>query len=487
MLRKTVALGTAWLGAAVVVTGLLALVVSPSSSRSVTHVKPVRAAEAQPELRRLPEVHRVSAVAANEAPRRAEAIGAGATGAGATGAGANAPPAVRQPRWVIKTAAWETTADPAVERTSIQLCQAYGPAAPDGGSWGVPVANCVPGTFVTQGVDSAAVCAGEATWCQHGPIGFEQYGPGEYTGPSRLPVLHEYRLRIDDQLLFVFRLTRDRTNTPYQLNVGDKLTVESVNNIEINREVQIQPDGSVTLFVLGAVPAAGRTIPELREDLQTRYSKYYEDDIVSITPKQIDTKLQDLLAAVDNRAGQQGGQGLTGRVTPAGTLQLPALGSIMAQGLTLDELGQEVNARYRQIAHGLEVTPILTARATPLAFVLGEVRQPQRVELIRPTTVMQAIALAGGWNNGGNLRQIVVFRRADDWRLIATKIDLRGALLGKRPTPADEIWLRDSDIVLVPKTPIKRATDVVESVFTNGVNPMILFGSAIGIFELTTI
>ena len=111
------------------------------------------------------------------------------------------------------------------------------------------------------------------------------------------------------------------------------------------------------------------------------------------------------------------------------------------------------------------MTPILTERAPRFIFVVGEVTQPGRFDLTGPTTAMQAVALAGGWVNGGNLREIVVFRRADDWRLIATKLDLRAALYSKRPIPADEIWLRDSDIVLVPKNPLRRAADAIDQLF----------------------
>ena len=82
---------------------------------------------------------------------------------------------------------------------------------------------------------------------------------------------------------------------------------------------------------------------------------------------------------------------------------------------------------------------------------------------------LQAIALAGGWENGGNLRHIIVFRRADDWRLMATKIDIRGSLYGKRPIPTDNIWLRDSDVVLVTKQPIKTVADGIDLIFTQGI------------------
>lgn len=94
---------------------------------------------------------------------------------------------------------------------------------------------------------------------------------------------------------------------------------------------------------------------------------------------------------------------------------------------------------------------------------------------------MMALSLAGGAVNGGNLREIVVFRRTDDWKLMATRIDLNGALLGKRPCPSDEIWLRDSDIVLVPKNPLLRSADLVELVFTRnlyGVVPAQTFFTA---------
>ena len=137
--------------------------------------------------------------------------------------------------------------------------------------------------------------------------------------------------------------------------------------------------------------------------------------------------------------------------------------------MTLEELNMELNARYARLVPGIEVTSVLSQRAPRFIYIVGEVVQPGRVELVGPTTAIQAIALAQGWNNGANLRNVVIFRRAEDWRLLATKVDLQGALLGNRPAPSDEIWLRDSDIVIVPKAPIKVINDAIELIFTNGI------------------
>jgi polysaccharide export outer membrane protein len=204
-------------------------------------------------------------------------------------------------------------------------------------------------------------------------------------------------------------------------------------------------DGTISLSLIGQVRVAGKTISDLQRELNDRYAKYFQNPSVVVQVLQGDTPLADLLDSVDARAGQ-GGQSRDAIVSPDGTIQLPLIGSVPAIGLTLKEIAREVNARYRTRIRGFEVTPVLTQRAPRFLYVVGEVAQPGQFTLTGPTTAMQAIALAGGFNNGGNLRQIIVFRRDQNYKLMATKLDLSGALWGNRPHPSDEIWLRDSDI-----------------------------------------
>ena len=68
-----------------------------------------------------------------------------------------------------------------------------------------------------------------------------------------------------------------------------------------------------------------------------------------------------------------------------------------------------------------------------------------------------------------NLRQVVIFRRGDDWRLLGTIVDVRQAMRGQDLCPASEIWLRDSDVVIVPKHLLRQTTDVIDLVFTRGI------------------
>jgi polysaccharide export outer membrane protein len=360
---------------------------------------------------------------------------------------------------------------PSARSPEIVLCQALGPAAP------CPI----------YGVDCSE-CQGRCRgWEQARAIAWQAYAQGEYVGHARSAHVAEYRIRVDDGLEMMYRLTRDRQPNPYQLNVGDVVTVESFSDPAISASVSILPDGTITLRLLGPVQAAGHTVAQLRDRLEELYKKYYKVPAITITPTKFDTRLEDLRAVVDRRAGIAGGQAVDLRVTPEGTVALPAIGSVQAQGLTLPELQKEVNERYRQTIEGIEVMPILTQRAPRYVYVLGEVHNPGRFEMVGPTTILQAVSLAGSWNVGANLCQVVVFRRGDDWRLLASMVNLEGALRGKQACPPGEIWLSDSDVVIVPKSRILELDDIINLTFTRGIYGVFPLYSTITFQKLSTI
>ncbi|MBX7165985.1 MAG: polysaccharide biosynthesis/export family protein [Pirellulales bacterium] len=345
-------------------------------------------------------------------------------------------------------------------RGSVNLCQALGPAAP----------------YPIRGVDASDTGGcGELHWQTARILFWQAFAQGEYVGHARTAHVPEYRLRVDDELEVVYRITREETSRPYELNVGDEIRVESFTDPNLNRSLVVQPDGTIVLPILNEVKATRRSVAQLREELQEQYRKYYNDPAITVLPIKVNTRLEDIRATVDSRQGLGGGQFRRARVTPEGTIQLPAIGNTFVQGMTLEEVQRELNHRYAQEVEGLEVTPVLVVRAPRYVYVLGEVAKPGRYDLTGPTTAMQAIAMAGSWTVGGNTRQIVVFRRGDDWRLLATMLDLRAALYGKKPTPADEIWLNDSDTIVVPKMPIKVVDEFIDLVFTQGIYGVVPF------------
>ena len=83
----------------------------------------------------------------------------------------------------------------------------------------------------------------------------------------------EYRLRVDDQISFLFRLTREETDKPYLINVGDEFQVESFTDANLNRNLLVQPDGTVTLRLLGQVKATKLTVAKLRDKIEELYKQ----------------------------------------------------------------------------------------------------------------------------------------------------------------------------------------------------------------------
>lgn len=302
---------------------------------------------------------------------------------------------------------------------------------------------------------------------------FNTYGVGGYVGPARSAPVAAYRLRSGDQIQLTFLIKTVRTVGSYRLVVGDELLVESdadanLTRGTLERGLEIQPDGTITLRFIGQVHAAGQTIEQLRDLLNDRYEEYYPDPAIDVTPVQTGNVARQIREAISGSEGfnpQQASQ----TVTPEGTIRLPRLGAIPTQGLTMDELKREINLRYESLGAGLEVEVVLEQQATHFIYVLGEVGEPGRFEITSPTTVLGGLSLAQGYVPGANLRQVVIFRRGANWELVSTVLDLRAALFAKASRPADEIWLQDGDVVIVPPTPIQVFDRFVQQVFTDGI------------------
>ncbi len=310
---------------------------------------------------------------------------------------------------------------------------------------------------------------------------FNILGPGEYAGPARVVRTPEYRLRTGDVIQLLFTVVPLKTEGDYLLNVGDELLIESEADPEINRgDLQkglvIQPDGTISLRLIGQVHAAGQSLRQLKNVLEEKYKEFYDEPGIDVTPVQTGSDVRQIREALSGTGGFNP-QEVLQTITPSGEIRMPRIGSIQAQGLTVEELKEEINLRYDEFVGGLEVEPALDAEAPHYVYVLGEVNQPGRFEMDAPTTVLGAIALAGGEIPGGNLRQVVVFRRGENFELYSTLLDLRQAVLGREAHPCDEIWVRDGDVIILPRTPVRVLTNFVRMVFTEGVYGVMPFST----------
>jgi polysaccharide export outer membrane protein len=68
----------------------------------------------------------------------------------------------------------------------------------------------------------------------------------------------------------------------YMLQEGDVLSVSVWGEEELNREVKVLPDGSISFPLVGNIPASGTTAPELEKAVAAGISNFVPDASVSV-------------------------------------------------------------------------------------------------------------------------------------------------------------------------------------------------------------
>jgi polysaccharide export outer membrane protein len=101
-------------------------------------------------------------------------------------------------------------------------------------------------------------------------------------------------------------------------------------------------------------------------------------------------------------------------VRPDGKITYPLIGEVQAAGLTVKELQKEISKRLEKYVTDANVTVILLKAQYYRVFVTGKVNKPGDFIVGRPTTVMQAISMAGGLTPFASPSAIVVMRRVGE-------------------------------------------------------------------------
>lgn len=137
------------------------------------------------------------------------------------------------------------------------------------------------------------------------------------------------------------------------------------------------------------------------------------------------------------------------RVLPDGTFTPPLLGTVRAEGLTLEELRSTLTQQYRTYIKDPKVSVHIDGIYSDRVFVLGEVGDAQAVPLHGPTTVLQAISQAGGFEEDNAQRQVIrLVRRGPQGRALVYNVDALAVLSGRRSDPP----VQRGDIVYVTAT-----------------------------------
>jgi len=131
-----------------------------------------------------------------------------------------------------------------------------------------------------------------------------------------------------------------------------------------------------------------------------------------------------------------------------GKISLPLAGEIQAAGRTPHKLEQDIADRLKSYIAEPEVTVIVQQINSQKFNILGQVNHPGSYVITNSATVLDAIAVAGGFRDFAKQKSIYVLRRNADGSQTRIPFNYKDVVKGKNP--AQNIQLQPGDTIVVP-------------------------------------
>lgn len=131
-----------------------------------------------------------------------------------------------------------------------------------------------------------------------------------------------------------------------------------------------------------------------------------------------------------------------------GKVSLPLIGEVTAAGQTPAKLEKELAGKFQPFLAEPEVTVIVEQINSEKFNILGRIAKPGSYVLVSPTTVLDAIALAGGCKEFAKQKQIYILRRHSDGTETRLPFNYQEVIKGKNT--AQNVDLQPRDTIVVP-------------------------------------
>lgn len=131
-----------------------------------------------------------------------------------------------------------------------------------------------------------------------------------------------------------------------------------------------------------------------------------------------------------------------------GKISLPLIGELQAEGKTPKQLEDEVRTKLGSFIADPEVTLIVQEVRSSKFNVLGQVQHPGSYVLTSSTTVLDAIALAGGFRDFAKQKAIYILRKNADGSEVRIPFNYHEVIKGD--SQKQNIKLVNHDTVVVP-------------------------------------
>lgn len=282
------------------------------------------------------------------------------------------------------------------------------------------------------------------------------FTPSDKAASAAAGLPHDVVVGVDDMLEVTYLKRYPVDPGGYRFDVGDSFQVQFFTSTETPQDYTVQPDGRIYLPEIGSLMVRGLTAAEIASRISERYKKTRLAGPVNVVARTTDAKVNELLTALGRSTN---GQSKSVRVLPDGTVSLPLIDVVVVAGSTLGEVQSMLNERYGLLFDDLHVSVALQEATSRRFAVLGEVATPGLYPIQGSTSILDALAKAGGVKDTGASLDVVLLRPTPTG-VQSEEIDLDSDehKIGRLAA----VQIEPRDIVFVPRSRISSIDRFVE-------------------------
>ena len=274
----------------------------------------------------------------------------------------------------------------------------------------------------------------------------------------------------------------------YRIGFQDTLDIQVYRHGDLNRRVQVNPDGTINLFRLDQpIVAACKTDIELANDIAKAYEKdYLRNPQVSVAVVERRSQVVTVIGAV-KKPGSFFIDKRMQLLTILGFAEGPDIEHVGTRlvvfrpGSTTscktgtvaspsDDKTQLFAFKLKEVEEGkqtlwMEPGDVVSVQVSDRIYVYGNVNKQGIVEMKEPLTLTQALASAGGMKSATQLENIrVVRQKPGSTEHIETVYNFKEISKGKAPDP----FLEPNDIVAVSADKSQKIFNSIGNAMTQG-------------------
>lgn len=136
------------------------------------------------------------------------------------------------------------------------------------------------------------------------------------------------------------------------------------------------------------------------------------------------------------------------RVRPDGKITLPLINDVQAAGLAPNTLRDVISKRLEKFVEISGVTVMVKEINSSKVSVLGQVKKPGIYPLRGDLTILEAIALAEGFNEFAETERLVIIRKNGNGETNWIRVRYKDMIQGK--VSSDHLFLAAGDTLVVP-------------------------------------